>query len=531
MAPTANTQVENLPVEETPGAHHAQADPPRPSSAFADSASFVAHFWPRLLTISALLIVPCFWHPHIEAGDLPSHTYNAWLAHLIVAGQAPGLTIARQSNNVLFDLMLAALSKIISLAAAEKLAVATSVLLFFWGAFALICAMAQPSQAEEASAAGTSPWSAPWFVLPALAIFAYGYTFEMGFLNYYISLGLAFFALALVVRGRGWERTLAITLTPIIWLAHPLGLVLLAGGGAYLLAASRLAPRRHIFLFVAAALIFFGVHSYIAGHYEVAWHSTTQVIPDGTDQLILYGWRYTLAANLLEIFLATCLITDVIQRPRGPQWWSPYLTTVELYGLATLAVALAPSAVRLPQYAAPLGLLAERLTSISAVLLLCLAARMRSRWWHFAGLAAIAAMFFAFLYQDTGKINNMETQVERYVRVIPPGQRIVATIWPFADSRVFMHHVVDRACVGQCFSYANYEPSSLQFRVRATQPNPWVMYDAGDADAVLSGEYIVQSRDLPLFEIYQCNLNMTTLCMRELAAGEANGAVGVHRSR
>jgi hypothetical protein len=55
---------------------------------------------------SLLLLVPCFWQPRIQAGDLSSHLYNAWLAQLIERGQAPGLTLARQSNNVLFDLML-----------------------------------------------------------------------------------------------------------------------------------------------------------------------------------------------------------------------------------------------------------------------------------------------------------------------------------------------------------------------------------------------------------------------------------------
>src|ERR1700751_5414799 len=29
----------------------------------------------RVLIISALLLLPCFWHKRIEAGDLPSHTY------------------------------------------------------------------------------------------------------------------------------------------------------------------------------------------------------------------------------------------------------------------------------------------------------------------------------------------------------------------------------------------------------------------------------------------------------------------------
>ena len=44
-----------------------------------------------VIAISLALIVPCFWHERIEAGDLASHTYNAWLAQLISEGKAPGL--------------------------------------------------------------------------------------------------------------------------------------------------------------------------------------------------------------------------------------------------------------------------------------------------------------------------------------------------------------------------------------------------------------------------------------------------------
>ena len=43
-----------------------------------------------LIAIAALLIlVPCFWQPYIEAGDLASHTYNAWLAGQIELGKVP----------------------------------------------------------------------------------------------------------------------------------------------------------------------------------------------------------------------------------------------------------------------------------------------------------------------------------------------------------------------------------------------------------------------------------------------------------
>jgi len=89
-------------------------------SALAAAGDFLRGFWPRLVAISAAVLAPCFWHPRIEAGDLPSHTYNAWLAHLISTGQIPGLVLARQWNNVLFDLMLSGLGNLLGLGAARR---------------------------------------------------------------------------------------------------------------------------------------------------------------------------------------------------------------------------------------------------------------------------------------------------------------------------------------------------------------------------------------------------------------------------
>src|SRR6266849_1936634 len=81
----------------------------RDASALHAAADFLRRFWLQAMTISSGLLVPCFWHRRIEAGDLASHVYNAWLAQLIERGQAPGLYLARQWNNVLFDLLLLSL--------------------------------------------------------------------------------------------------------------------------------------------------------------------------------------------------------------------------------------------------------------------------------------------------------------------------------------------------------------------------------------------------------------------------------------
>ena len=58
--------------------------------------------------VSLLLLLPVYWQPRVQAGDLSSHIYNAWLAHLIETGKAQGLVVVTQTTNVLFDLILSA---------------------------------------------------------------------------------------------------------------------------------------------------------------------------------------------------------------------------------------------------------------------------------------------------------------------------------------------------------------------------------------------------------------------------------------
>src|SRR6266581_9263772 len=76
-----------------------------------------------VVLISVLLLVPCFWHSRIQAGDLGSHVYNAWLAQLIEHHQISGLTIARQRSKILIDLLLLPGGNLLALAAAEKMVV------------------------------------------------------------------------------------------------------------------------------------------------------------------------------------------------------------------------------------------------------------------------------------------------------------------------------------------------------------------------------------------------------------------------
>ena len=200
----------------------------------------------------------------------------------------------------------------------------------------------------------------------------------------------------------------------------------------------------------------------------------------------------------------------------------------ELYVVTFCATALLPENLRPSLQGGWIGLVGSRLTTISAIFGLCVLGGLKPRKWHLAGFGVCAVVFFAFLYQDTGWVNRMEANAEKLVADLSPGTRVIVTIRAPADSRIaFISHAVERACIGHCFSYANYEPSSGEFRVRVRKGSPVVTSSTDDAEDMASGEYEVDETDLPLKQIYQCDeKDLTRLCIRDLEAGETNGRIG-----
>ncbi|MGH9494394.1 MAG: hypothetical protein ACRD3B_05300, partial [Candidatus Sulfotelmatobacter sp.] len=453
-------------------------------------------------------LAPCFWHREIVASDLGSHLYNAWLVQLIHRGQSPGLWIAPQRTNILFDILLSNLGSIFGLHVAEKLTVSLAVLIFFWGTFALMSAAVQRP---------------PWSLLPCIALVTYGWTFHLGFFNYYLSLGLSFFGLALWWRGKAWEKFGLLVIAPFVFMAHPLGLIWLLGAAAYIGIAEMLPRRPYQWLFcITVAALLFAVHIFIWHHYAADPGAKPFYAFNGADQLVLFGERYRVLARALLAFAALSILLDLVLRRRESGLLNYYDIPIQLYILAMFSVLVLPDAIHFPPPTATIALLTERLTSITAVIGCCVLGAMHPRKWHFAATAVIASVFFVFLYRDTAIVNCMEAQVAQLVSKLPPNQRVLATIEPFPGSRILNQHIIDRACIGRCFSYGNYEPGSRVFRVRATPGNPYVLDSYELATETEEGDYLVQPRDLPVYQVYQCSENGIQICMRPLKPGEYN---------
>jgi hypothetical protein len=472
---------------------------------------FSREYFGTIVVLSTLLIIPCIWHRRVEAGDLPSHIYNAWLARLIEQGRAPGLYIVRQWNNVLFDLCLLYSTKLFGFFAGSAILVSGCALVFFWGVFSLVAVVSGRP---------------PWVLAPCIAMFTYGYTFNMGFFNYYLSLGLACFGLAVLWRPQGWNWSVGALLLPLVVLAHPIGFLWLLGTLAYVIVRRRLRGLWQLTIPATAIGIFIAVHWYL-GHvatFDVYWYDRQFYFSNGADQLVVYSSRYRLIAYSVVATVALWCAHEGLRWRDYSGSRTALLLSAELYLVSLVDISLLPQGLRGGIYSAGISYLISRLTIIPAVFALCAIGGLKPRKWASIPLAVCAAVFFAFLYQDTGVINRLESHVETITKNLPYGTSVIPLLAGPTDSRIsssaVLGHVVDRACIGHCFTYSNYEPSTGLFRVRVRRGSPVVTSEVNDSQEMEHGTYIVKGTDPPLKAIYQCVPgDFTAVCVRDLAVG------------
>jgi len=483
-----------------------------PSSEFVlwSAGRFLREQAAAYLLISIVLLVPCFWHARIQAGDLGSHVYNAWLAQLIERHQAPGLTLVRQWDNVLFDVLLLKAGNCFGLVAAEKIVISFAVLIFFWSCFAFL-----------AELSGRLPWP----LIPGVAMLAYGYVFHMGFMNFYLSLGLALFAAAASLRNGAGNWLLAMVVAALSLLAHPIGFLLFCGLTVYIrfwrilpAIGSRVLPA-----VVIAAFIFMGLYFSTHQALEASWRDVSVFQIFGHDQLNLFGTRYLIFSWVAlgwMVLCGTAVGYDAVFRGVHPA--AAFRLACELYFVSVIGTICLPENFRVSLYAGWVGLLVSRLTLVTAIFGLLTLATVRLPRWAVGGFVVGAAAFFIFLYQDTGKLDRMEESARAIAQKLPLGTRIVAVASPPDGWRVpFIYHSIERACIGHCFSFANYEASSLQFRVRAAAGNYYVSTSVDQADDMASGDYVVRRGDLPLTSFYQCDeQDFTQICALALREGQ-----------
>jgi hypothetical protein len=450
--------------------------------------------------VSLSIAIPCVWQPHIQAGDLSSHLYNAWLVNEVSAGHLPGLYVVPQFTNVLFDRLLSLLMKSGSVVTTERTAVLLAVQIFFWGWFRL-----------ASVAVGRPAWTAA----PYLALAAYGAVFRMGFFNFYLAAGICAWAIALVWRNHPRFRLLAIPLLALAYTAHSIPCLWAIGVIGYVWAARRLQPSRRPWLAGIGLLSIASIALFLARNVASYW--TTGLRIDsllGTGQVLTFGMKHVFVAATWLCLWILLLVRRFEMPPRMLED-----VPFQLLLLNAAACLCMPDSIWLPLYRAGLTYITIRLSLLSAVVFCVVIARVRMHAVEKTIGGALVVLFFSFTYVDERAINFVEAKMDRAIASLPAGARVVATV---RDEHLFvpaLEHLIDRACIGRCFHFADYEPATTQFRLRARPGNPYVMTDIGDVLALENSEYVWRRRDIDLYRLLPCP-GSSDICVTVVQPGE-----------
>jgi hypothetical protein len=451
--------------------------------------------------MTGLLVVPCFWHDWLMAGDLGSHAYNAWLAHLIRREEAPGLFLVTQQSNVLFDYMLSAFAAAAGFGLADKLAAAVSVVVLFWGAFMLI---------ESLS-------GAPWRLSPLLAMLSYGWTFNAGFFNYYLSIGFGSLAVAALSRPTVSWRVLGTISLILCYMSHPLGLAWAAAIGLCSLVWSR---REHVseYLWPMLAVALIAIIAVIARRFAAQYEVGDWFNHFGPDQLKFYTRAQSHVSNAVLLLSAGIILFRLRDEALSPVHRSGLARTLIPYLLAVLAAEVVPNTIEFSDTVLPLSLVKARITLPCAILLVGVVNYRPINRLLTGTFGLLAIVYFGSLYTVTGVLSGYEGQMHYALRALPKGARVVAA--PMGNSfftSIQLAHAVDRSCLQRCFSWANYEPPTHQFRVRA-RPGSTVQTNSPLVTSQVA-RHVFRPRpfDPPLWEVYRDSTDTSRIRVRALS--------------
>lgn len=459
--------------------------------------------WPTAAAATALL-VPCFWQRHIEAGDLASHLYNAWLAVQIQHGMFAGLTLAHPLSNVLIDWILVALIVPLGPAWTARLVCAAAVQIFFWGAFRFITVAVGPR---------------PWFMAPYLGMLAYGLIFHFGFLNFYVSSGLCLWIVALLWRPTVRGLLLSIPLAILSVLALPLSLAWAVSILAYSHATRRNFQKRRVPLLIAGISILISVRILLMRMFASQWSFADLTGLrgflgfTGVLQFWLFGPKYLLLAGIV---LVHWFLLFVRRADRGNVTSDPL---IHLWFLNMLAFLLLPSRIELPHYQLGLYFISERVSFFVAILFCAIVSGLRPGRGTIGISVLLAMAFFAFLYVDVRAINGVDSKLTALVSNLPPDQRVTASMRDSGANLNSLAHVLDWACIGHCFDYANYEPPSAAFRIRVLGNNAVVASTIGIVQEIEYSRHVVTEQEEPLYSLCPIDLKYRFELVR-LYAGE-----------
>ena len=217
----------------------------------------------------------------------------------------------------------------------------------------------------------------PWHLLPCIAMLAYGWVFHMGFFNFYLSLGLCFWALALVVATEfpSYSRGCSDPRCWLIWRMRCrwpgwLGLV------AYMMVAGRLSARSRAYLTGGSMLAMVILHAVIAGKMVSNWSANQITLTTGLDQTWVFDAKYY-AVMIALLFIWAVLFLNLIHLSDARQVVSSM--PFQFCLLSAAAVFILPTSILFPGFHHALVYIAERMSLAVGICFCALLAAARPR--------------------------------------------------------------------------------------------------------------------------------------------------------
>jgi hypothetical protein len=354
-------------------------------------------------------------------------------------------------------------------------------------------------------------------------MFSYGWVFQTGLFNFYLSIGLALAALSALWTREVRGKVMCLLLSPLIVLAHPLGFVVFVVFAALEQISRRFSTRGVATAFVIAVASIVATRWYLLSHYHVSFSDRPFWMTTGPDQLALYAPIYlAIALVVLILFVAQGLEAIVLRYPLPKNLHEKLIFVGTLYLLLKIALWLLPDEVSWKIGTARASLLVNRATLLCAILVLAIMAILPAHKWKTWAWTVVTSVFFIALYYSTGNLSRLQSTAMNTVRALPPGVRLTASGFWQPSLGVINPHLAERACVQHCFVISNYEIASNQFRIRSDSANSLVAKKLTEIDQMQRGSYVVKTDDLPLFSLHACG-PLGGICLGRLAAGDQNG--------
>lgn len=352
--------------------------------------------------VSILLLAPCYWQPRLQGGDLSSHIYNSWWARLIESGRAEGMQLVRQCTNILFELMLRGLHHLFGVEAAQRAAVSIAVLIFVWGAFAFIWVVSGRR---------------PWYLMPSIAMLAYGWVYQMGFFNFYLSLGLCFWALVLGWEARPWRLAAAVPVLVLAFLGNVLPVVWAAALMTYLLLARHLLPRSRAYVSAGSLCVMVLLNTLVGRTMLVQWPPRQIAMSSGLEQTWMFDGKYYVVLVAL-LLIWGMLFLDLVRDAGARSVVSS--VPFQLCIISAAGVVILPATILIPGLNHALVYIAERMSLGVGICLCAVLGAARPRLFERYALLAVAIVFFVFLYRDERSQNAFQDRMQDVVTQLNP---------------------------------------------------------------------------------------------------------------